>query len=94
MGKTSQWPAVVVLMPEAWPPAGDQGRAGYGTCRRPGTPSAHLRAMDRASSFRDGAIDVPNDKPVGRDTMAWKTPKIVEVPVGMEINMYACAARK
>jgi coenzyme PQQ precursor peptide PqqA len=29
-----------------------------------------------------------------RDQMAWKTPKIVEVPVGMEINMYACAARK
>jgi coenzyme PQQ precursor peptide PqqA len=26
--------------------------------------------------------------------MAWKTPKIVEVQVGMEINMYACAARK
>jgi coenzyme PQQ precursor peptide PqqA len=26
--------------------------------------------------------------------MAWKTPRIVEVPVGMEINMYACAARK
>jgi coenzyme PQQ precursor peptide PqqA len=26
--------------------------------------------------------------------MSWKTPKIVEVPVGMEINMYACAARK
>jgi len=26
--------------------------------------------------------------------MAWKTPKIVEVPCGMEINMYACAARK
>jgi len=26
--------------------------------------------------------------------MAWKTPKIVEVPVGMEINIYACAARK
>jgi len=24
--------------------------------------------------------------------MAWKTPKIVEVSVGMEINMYACAA--
>jgi coenzyme PQQ precursor peptide PqqA len=29
-----------------------------------------------------------------RATMAWKTPKIVEVSVGMEINMYACAARK
>jgi coenzyme PQQ precursor peptide PqqA len=27
-------------------------------------------------------------------SMTWKTPKIVEVPVGMEINMYACAARK
>jgi len=27
-------------------------------------------------------------------TMAWKTPKIVEVPVGMEINMYVCATRK
>jgi coenzyme PQQ precursor peptide PqqA len=25
--------------------------------------------------------------------MAWKTPTIVEVQVGMEINMYACAAR-
>jgi coenzyme PQQ precursor peptide PqqA len=29
-----------------------------------------------------------------RAEMAWKTPRIVEVPVGMEINMYACAARK
>ena len=28
------------------------------------------------------------------DGMIWKAPKIVEVPVGMEINMYACAARK
>jgi coenzyme PQQ precursor peptide PqqA len=28
------------------------------------------------------------------DGMTWKTPKIVEVAVGMEINMYACAARK
>jgi len=26
--------------------------------------------------------------------MAWKAPKIVEVPCGMEINMYALAARK
>lgn len=28
------------------------------------------------------------------DIMAWKTPKIAEVCVGMEINMYACATRK
>jgi coenzyme PQQ precursor peptide PqqA len=26
--------------------------------------------------------------------MAWKAPKIVEVTVGMEINMYMCATRK
>jgi len=26
--------------------------------------------------------------------MTWKTPKIVEMQVGMEINMYACAKRK
>ena len=25
--------------------------------------------------------------------MAWKAPKIVEVSVGMEINMYMCATR-
>jgi coenzyme PQQ precursor peptide PqqA len=25
--------------------------------------------------------------------MKWTAPKIVEVPVGMEINMYACATR-
>jgi coenzyme PQQ precursor peptide PqqA len=28
------------------------------------------------------------------EQMAWKAPKIVEVPVGMEINMYMCATRK
>jgi coenzyme PQQ precursor peptide PqqA len=34
-------------------------------------------------------------RPVSKGApMAWKAPKIVEVPVGMEINMYACAARK
>ena len=26
--------------------------------------------------------------------MIWKKPMIVEMQVGMEINMYACAARK
>jgi coenzyme PQQ precursor peptide PqqA len=33
-------------------------------------------------------------KPAWEIEMTWKTPKIVEVSVGMEINMYACAARK
>jgi coenzyme PQQ precursor peptide PqqA len=26
--------------------------------------------------------------------MAWKTPKVVEVALGAEINSYACAERK
>ncbi|WP_369682876.1 pyrroloquinoline quinone precursor peptide PqqA [Rhodopseudomonas palustris] len=26
--------------------------------------------------------------------MVWKKPAIVEISVGMEINMYACAVRK
>jgi len=26
--------------------------------------------------------------------MTWKTPKIIELAVGLEINMYACAVRK
>jgi coenzyme PQQ precursor peptide PqqA len=26
-----------------------------------------------------------------RNTMAWKTPKIVEIALGAEINSYACA---
>ena len=30
----------------------------------------------------------------GEAKMAWKAPKIVEVSVGMEINMYMCANRK
>jgi coenzyme PQQ precursor peptide PqqA len=41
--------------------------------------------------YREGGI---RPVPIWRAKMAWKAPKIVEVPVGMEINMYACAARK
>jgi coenzyme PQQ precursor peptide PqqA len=36
----------------------------------------------------------PTALKIWEDDMAWNTPKIVEVAVGMEINMYACAARK
>ncbi|MBL4691462.1 MAG: pyrroloquinoline quinone precursor peptide PqqA [Rhodospirillales bacterium] len=25
------------------------------------------------------------------NVMAWKTPKVIEIAVGMEINSYACA---
>jgi coenzyme PQQ precursor peptide PqqA len=51
-----------------------------------------LRRAGGGPSFRRGANLAPNL--LGRTRMTWKTPKIVEVPVGMEINMYACAARK
>jgi coenzyme PQQ precursor peptide PqqA len=38
---------------------------------------------------------MPECRPASREKqMAWKAPKIVEVPVGMEINMYMCATRK
>jgi len=30
----------------------------------------------------------------GEREMPWKTPKIIELAVGLEINMYACAVRK
>jgi coenzyme PQQ precursor peptide PqqA len=47
-------------------------------------------AMAALSLSRASPV-VPRER---RSKMTWKTPKIVEVPVGMEINMYACAARK
>ncbi|TWB29621.1 coenzyme PQQ precursor peptide PqqA [Nitrospirillum bahiense] len=30
----------------------------------------------------------------GGNVMSWKTPKIVEIALGMEINCYACAEVK
>ena len=30
-------------------------------------------------------------KQPGGGTMAWKSPKVIEIAVGMEINCYACA---
>jgi coenzyme PQQ precursor peptide PqqA len=51
-----------------------------------------LANFSRRGSLMLRTITVPVTE--WRGTMAWKAPKIVEVPVGMEINMYACAARK
>jgi coenzyme PQQ precursor peptide PqqA len=46
-------------------------------------------------SFRSNLRDTVDGNTLKRESqMAWKAPKIVEVPCGMEINMYACAARK
>jgi coenzyme PQQ precursor peptide PqqA len=49
------------------------------------------RSFLSALVYRQGGV---RPVPTRRAIMAWKAPKIVEVPVGMEINMYACAARK
>jgi coenzyme PQQ precursor peptide PqqA len=57
---------------------------------RNGYRNARLRYHGGGSSF----LAVRRRAETWRSEMAWKTPKIVEVPVGMEINMYACAARK
>jgi len=57
-----------------------------------GTDVPRLHYVRGQPSFDAGTSIVPT--PLGRTLMSWKTPKIVEVPVGMEINMYACAARK
>ena len=51
-----------------------------------------LRYVRGQPSFDAGTNVVPDT--AWETLMSWKTPKIVEVPVGMEINMYACAARK
>jgi coenzyme PQQ precursor peptide PqqA len=51
----------------------------------------HWRTFRTALPYIRGRKTVPLEK---ENEMSWKTPKIVEVPVGMEINMYACAARK
>jgi coenzyme PQQ precursor peptide PqqA len=54
-----------------------------------------LRQACGGFTFELGACLAPIPWPVvWEKRMTWKTPKIVEVPVGMEINMYACAARK
>jgi coenzyme PQQ precursor peptide PqqA len=60
-------------------------------------PAAVRRSMrEIRGTSRSSRSFLPQSKrPSSRRAgMAWKAPKIVEVSVGMEINMYACAARK
>jgi coenzyme PQQ precursor peptide PqqA len=62
-----------------------------GYSRRPGfAEDAGLRHFP-CGPTKFNAATVP---PTWSSLMTWKTPKIVEVPFGMEINMYACATRK
>jgi coenzyme PQQ precursor peptide PqqA len=50
----------------------------------------HFRVRQSQCLYRDACLGYLS----WEMEMAWKKPQIVEVPVGMEINMYACAARK
>ena len=57
-----------------------------------------MTAIDCGATFRltsllhssNGAASTDE----GRPHMAWDAPKVREIPVGMEINMYACAKQK
>jgi coenzyme PQQ precursor peptide PqqA len=49
------------------------------------------RTLQSALLYLGGRIASEIEK---ESRMAWKAPKIVEVSVGMEINMYMCATRK
>jgi coenzyme PQQ precursor peptide PqqA len=41
---------------------------------------------------RNSETQTVKDRPAkARKAKAWTTPKVVEIPVGMEINGYACA---
>jgi coenzyme PQQ precursor peptide PqqA len=51
----------------------------------------HWRTLRSSVPYSGGRNSSGSKK---ESQMAWKAPKIIEVPVGMEINMYACAARK
>jgi len=54
--------------------------------------TSHLRRVWTRFTFTMAESNAPQHKM--EMPMTWKTPTIVEVSVGMEINMYACAARK
>ena len=62
----------------------DRSSSGGGAClNAPTMQSMQWRKHPR--------VDAPN---LEEEIMTWNAPKIVEVAVGMEINMYACASRK
>ena len=48
----------------------------------------------RSSQFFCAASASKSRLTQGGTEMTWKTPKIAEIAVGLEINMYACAVRK
>ncbi len=61
-------------------------------CGRYERPAVSLTVKRSSLEYRDRYLEIFSQP--ARKHMAWKAPKIVEVAVGMEINMYACAQRK
>jgi coenzyme PQQ precursor peptide PqqA len=61
-------------------------RSSVGGCACLNAPTTQIMQW-----WENTRVDAPNLK---RGNMTWNAPKIVEVAVGMEINMYACALRK
>jgi coenzyme PQQ precursor peptide PqqA len=65
------------------------------------TATGHVQVSSRKNSLANFSSGYKTDgegesrSPLQRSAkMAWKAPKIVEVPCGMEINMYVSATRK
>ena len=56
-----------------------------------------LGKISLANFYARSSLSLGRIRPISlkwRAKMAWKAPKIVEVPCGMEINMYVSATRK
>jgi coenzyme PQQ precursor peptide PqqA len=39
-------------------------------------------------------VKIPRTQPTEENEMSWKTPTIIEIALGAEINCYACAELK
>ncbi len=51
-----------------------------------------MRPLSKACNGGKTHLSMPAN--LKEENMTWNAPKIVEVAVGMEINMYACASSK
>ncbi len=68
--------------------------SGVGCVGMPSTSDVPCLRYVRGQPSFDAPARMSCQHCLGETLMSWKTPKIVEVPVGMEINMYACAAHR
>jgi coenzyme PQQ precursor peptide PqqA len=62
-------------------------------------PSHLFQSRQTTQTKQASEIHACSPKPkdgfqTSEESMAWKAPEIIEVAVGLEINMYACASLK